>query len=84
MEVIDTMKNEGHSAGAAAAVFDDCYFMACDFLLIRFKHCNRETNKVAYEIVRLAKFSETRDLFEKPMNDIVNFLIDYVTIIFNK
>jgi hypothetical protein len=27
VEVIDTMKNGGHSAGAAAAVFDDCYFL---------------------------------------------------------
>ena len=31
MEVIDIMKNGGHSAGAAAAVFDDCYFLACEF-----------------------------------------------------
>ena len=26
MEVIDTVKNGGHSAGASAIVFDDCYF----------------------------------------------------------
>ena len=68
MEVIDT----------------NCYFMACDFPLIRFEHCNRETDKVAYEIARIAKFSETKDWFEEPMNDIVNFLIDDVTIITNK
>ena len=36
MKVIDTMKNRGHLAGAAPALFDDCYFMACDFPLIRF------------------------------------------------
>ena len=84
MEVIDTMKNGGHTAGAAAAVFDDCYFMACDFPLVRFEHCNRKANKVAHEIARVAKFSETRDWFEEPLNDIVNFLIDDVTIITNK
>ena len=33
MEVIDTTKNGGHTAGAAAAVFDDCYFLACDFFV---------------------------------------------------
>ena len=84
MEVIDTMKNGGHTAGAAAAVFDDCYFMACDFPLVRFEHCNRKANKVAHEIGRVAKFSETRDWFEEPMNDIVKFLINDVTIITNK
>ena len=31
MEVIDTMKNGGESAGAAAAIFEDYFFMACDF-----------------------------------------------------
>lgn len=83
MEVIDTMKNGGNSAGAAAAVFDDYYFLACDFPLIRFEHCNREANKVVHEIARLAKFSVTRDWFEEPMNDIISFLTDDVTIISN-
>ena len=84
MEVVDTMKNGGHTAGAAAAVFDGCYFLACDFSLVRFEHCNREANKVAHEIARVAKFSETRVWFQEPMSDIVHFLIDDVTIITNK
>jgi hypothetical protein len=83
MEVIDTMKTGGHSAGAAATAFDDCYFLACDFSIIRFDHCNREANQVAHEIARLAKFSAMRDWFEEPMNDIVPFLTDDVTIISN-
>ena len=41
MEVTDTMKNGGRSAGAAVAVFDDCYFLACDFPLTSFEHCDR-------------------------------------------
>uniref|UniRef100_A0A453LBU0 RNase H type-1 domain-containing protein n=1 Tax=Aegilops tauschii subsp. strangulata TaxID=200361 RepID=A0A453LBU0_AEGTS len=65
MEVIETMKNGGQSAGAAAAVvFDACYFMACDFSLTRSEHCNRIANKVARELARLAKFSVTRDWFK--------------------
>ncbi|XBI76598.1 hypothetical protein VPH35_069815 [Triticum aestivum] len=84
MEVIDTMKNGGHTVGAAGAVFDDCYLLACDFSLVRFEHYNRKANKVAHEVARVAKFSETWDWFEEPMNDIVNFLIDDVTIITNK
>ncbi|XBI44411.1 hypothetical protein VPH35_109046 [Triticum aestivum] len=84
MEVIDTMKNGGQSVGVAAAVFEDCYFMACDFLLTRFEHCNRTANKVAHELARLAKVSVTRDWFEEPMENIVPLLIDDVTIISNQ
>lgn len=52
-------------------MFDDCYFMACDFSFIRFEHCNREANKVAHEFARIAKIFVTRDWFEEPMDDIV-------------
>uniref|UniRef100_A0A453I2K8 RNase H type-1 domain-containing protein n=1 Tax=Aegilops tauschii subsp. strangulata TaxID=200361 RepID=A0A453I2K8_AEGTS len=83
MEVIDTMKNGGQSVGTSEEVLDDCYFIACDFPLVRFEHCNREANKVAYEVARLAKFSITRDWFEDPVNEIVPLLIDDGTIISN-
>ena len=82
-EVIDTMKNGGQSAGAVTVVFDDCYFMSCEFTITRFEHCNREANKVAHEIARLANFFVTRDWFEEPMVDIVSLLIDDVTVISN-
>ena len=39
------MKNGGQSAGAAAAVFDDCYHFACDFPISRFEHCNSEQTR---------------------------------------
>ncbi|XBI52618.1 hypothetical protein VPH35_034967 [Triticum aestivum] len=84
LEVIDTMKNGGQSAGVAAAVFDDCYFMSCEFTVTTFEHCNREANKVAHEIARLAKFSTTRDWFEEPIDDIVSFLTDDATVISNE
>uniref|UniRef100_A0A453SM88 RNase H type-1 domain-containing protein n=1 Tax=Aegilops tauschii subsp. strangulata TaxID=200361 RepID=A0A453SM88_AEGTS len=83
MKVIDTMKNGGQSAGAAAAIFEDCFFMACDFPQTSFEHCNREANKVAHELARLAKCSMTRDWIEEPMEDLVTLLIDDVTIISN-
>ena len=56
LEVIETMKNGGRSTRTAAAVFDDCYFLACDFPLTRFEHCFREANKVAHELAKLARF----------------------------
>ena len=81
LEVIETMNNGGRSAGAAAAIFDDCYFLACDFPTSRFEHCNREANKVAHELARLARFSSTIDWFEEPMFEIVPFLTNDVSVI---
>ncbi|VAI04919.1 unnamed protein product [Triticum turgidum subsp. durum] len=77
------MKNGGQSAGAPATVFDDCYFLACDFSLTRFEHCNREANRVAHELARLAKISVTNEYFEEPMDEIVPLLMDDVTVICN-
>ena len=79
MEVVDIMKNGGHSAGVSTTVFDDCYFMACDFSRISFD-CNKEANKIA----RLAKFSVSKDCFEETMNNIAIFLLNNVTVISNE
>ena len=38
-------------------------------------------NKVAHELARLAKFSDSRDWFEEPFDEIVPFIIDDVTVI---
>ena len=81
--VIDTMKNGGHSAGATAAIFEGSFLMACDFPLTSFEHCNREANKVDHELARLAKCFMIRDWIQEPMENIVSFLIDDVTIISN-
>lgn len=62
LEVIDTMNNGGRSAGVVAAIFDDFYFLACDFP-ISCLHCNREANRVAHELARLTKFSSTVECF---------------------
>ena len=68
------MKNGGQLAAVATTVFDDCYFMPCEFTITRLEHCNREINKVAHELARLAKFSTTRDWFEELMVDIVSLM----------
>lgn len=84
IEVINTMKNGGQSTGAAATVFNDCYFLACDFSFARFEHCNREANKVAHELARLARFLLTSHWFEEPLCEIVTILTDDVLIISNE
>ena len=59
------------------------FFMACDFPQTSFEHCNREANKVAHGLARLAKGSMTTDWIEEPMEDLVSLFIDDVTIISN-
>ncbi|KAF7033153.1 hypothetical protein CFC21_044274 [Triticum aestivum] len=81
MKVIDTIKSGGCSARAAAAVFDDCYHLACDFTISRFERWSREANRVAHELTRLARISSNFDWFEEPLNEIVTLLIDDVSII---
>lgn len=66
LEVIDATKNGGRSVGAVT-IFDDCYYIVCDFSISKFDHCNREANKVVHELAILARFSLTSDWFEKPV-----------------
>ncbi|KAI4994178.1 hypothetical protein ZWY2020_029226 [Hordeum vulgare] len=84
LEVIETMKDGGRSAGAAAAIFDDYFLYACDFVATRFEHCNREANKVAHELARLERFSQYSDWFEEPPVEIVTLLLNDVFIISNE
>ncbi|KAI5003277.1 hypothetical protein ZWY2020_030437 [Hordeum vulgare] len=83
MEVIETMKDGGRSAGAAVAIFDDCFRYACDFVATRFEHCNREAKKVAHELARLARFSWAFDWFEEPPVEVVMLLLNDILIISN-
>ena len=78
MEVIETMNNGGRSSSIAAVVFDDCYFLACDFPITKFEHCNREANRVAHELAKLARFSSSLNWFEEPLSEIVPLLINDV------
>ena len=70
MEAIETMNNGGRSSSIAAEVFDDCYFLACDFPITKFGHCNREANRVAHELVKLARFSSSLNWFEELLSEL--------------
>ncbi|KAF7013079.1 hypothetical protein CFC21_027205 [Triticum aestivum] len=84
MEVIEITHDGGQSAGAAATLFNDYFHYACDFITTRYEHCNREANKVAHELARLARFSLSSVWFEEPFNEIVMLLTNYVLIISNE
>jgi hypothetical protein len=53
-EVVETMKEGGFSATAAAAIFYDCNILASSFAKVSYEYFPREVNEVAHE---LAKFS---------------------------
>jgi hypothetical protein len=78
------MKKGGRSRGSTTTIFYDCFHLACDFSISRFEHCNREANKVAHELAKLARFSFISDWFEEPHNAIVPILINDVMIISNE
>ncbi|KAF7084426.1 hypothetical protein CFC21_088052 [Triticum aestivum] len=81
LEVIETMNNRER---LQRAVFDDCYFLACDLPITRFEHYNREANRVAHELAKVAKFSTALNWFEEPLSEIVPLLINDVLVIANE
>ena len=74
---------DGFCSSFAFAAFVDGYFASLDFIHVVYDYCNKERNKVAHELARLAKFSKTRDWCEEPIDNILSFLIDDVTLISN-
>ena len=48
MEVITTMKKGGNSAGPAAAIYEECAFLARGFCAVNFVFAPRESNQVAH------------------------------------
>jgi len=53
-EVVETMKQGGFSATSSAAIYEECVQLWQEFTSISIEHCNREINKVAHEIARVA------------------------------
>jgi hypothetical protein len=50
VQVVDTMKNGGFSATAAAAIYDDSIIVWSGFGSVDLVSCNREANQVAHEL----------------------------------
>jgi ribonuclease HI len=84
MEVVENMNNGAISHGVAAAVFDECYHMACDFIKISFEHVPREPNVVAHDLAREAKLSPPSVWMDDPPDFILQSLINDVTIVYNE
>jgi hypothetical protein len=52
VEVIDVMKNGGHTQGPAAAIYEDFFFLCREFNDVIFEHCPRESNFAAHVLAR--------------------------------
>jgi hypothetical protein len=79
MDVIQAMNNGGYSSGVAAAILDDCYHPATDFVKIQFEHDYRESNSVAHELARLTRGKVQLVWLENPPISIIPLLISDVT-----
>lgn len=77
-EVIAAL-HEGSSSSVASAIFDDCFFMSLDFNHVLYEHCNRDSNQVAHELAKLAKFSPPSIWMESPPDAMIPFLVNDAT-----
>lgn len=80
-DLISAMQDGGNSSGTSAAILDDCYHMARDFLHVRFEHCHREANAVADELARLCKFSPPNSWFDEAPEAIIPLLVSDTVLI---
>jgi acyl-CoA synthetase (AMP-forming)/AMP-acid ligase II len=71
LDVIITMQEGGSSAGTAAALYEECTFLARGFTSVSFSHCPRESNKVAHKLAASAEGFQSVVWIEDPPDFIV-------------
>jgi hypothetical protein len=80
LEVVETMKEGGFSATAAAAIFDECYNLWKDQDAASMEHCDRDANKVAHELAWQAFCTKDSCIWvDNPPSFILNLLVNDVT-----
>ncbi|KAE8813045.1 hypothetical protein D1007_09808 [Hordeum vulgare] len=80
IEVVDTMLDSGNSLGPAAAIYEECSFLAHNFSFIQFQFCPREANMAAHILARYAEPTKTIKWFEEPPGFLVDVLANDVTL----
>jgi ribonuclease HI len=81
LEVIDTMRDGGNSIGPAAAIYEECSFLARGFTHVTFNHCPRESNVVARLLACKAEGPHSAVWHEDPPDFIRGQLAIDVTIV---
>ena len=80
MEVIQTMQDDGNSTGVAAAIYEECSFLARNFSSISFVLCPRERNKVAHLLASQAEGPLTTSWYVDPPSFILDALANDVNL----
>jgi ribonuclease HI len=80
MEVINIMEQDGNSAGPAAAIYEECAFLARGFAKIIFSHCPRESNRVAHSLAAKAQGYQSVVWIDEPPVFILAELADDVSL----
>jgi ribonuclease HI len=82
LEVVETMKQDGITATTSAPVYDECNQLSQDFVFIAIEHCNREANRVADVIARVAITSKSSCIWvDEPPSFILEALVNDVTVL---
>jgi ribonuclease HI len=84
MDVIQAMKEGGYSNCVAAAILDDCYHLATEFVKIEFEHNFREANMVAHELAKSAGREDQHIWLDEPPNFIIPLLVNDVTLVLDE
>lgn len=64
--VVDALSAGHQPYGAAAAIYEDCFSLLDDLLQFHIGHCLRDSNKVAHELARVAKYQLYNSWYDSP------------------
>jgi hypothetical protein len=78
------MKDGDFLNGCTAAIFDDCHYLASDFLKIKFEHNFQEANQIAHKLARLAKNHGQSFWLDDAPSFIIPLLLKDVTHVINE
>ncbi|KAI5005781.1 hypothetical protein ZWY2020_033024 [Hordeum vulgare] len=81
LEILEDLK-KGYSSSAASAIIDDGFFLGSDFNHVLFEHCGRDSNQVAHELAKLAKFFPPSCWMDSAPPEIIPAIVnDMVTLV---
>ncbi|KAF7100170.1 hypothetical protein CFC21_101709 [Triticum aestivum] len=83
VEVVNAL-SQGYSSSVASSIIDDCYFMSLGFSHVIYDHCNRERNRVAHELAKLARFSSPRVWMDNAPDEVIPLLVNDATLLMNE
>ena len=78
--MIEVMQSGGNSLGPAAAIYEECSFLARNFSFIVFNHCPREANMAADVLARNSETSRTISWKPEPPGFLVDILSNDVSL----